>query len=170
MSFSKAGTFADPHDRALEKDAWKKRVYKECVSLPPTASTASCISWEASSGHLSKTMSDVEVAPDPQLNCDFSTQWASLSSFDSTRTDGFGQPAQLQRPPTHMDEPECVISSDLFISQVGTVRPREGNHFLVGWWAGHTINFLKELLFFLFLLKIITWKENQSHGQNFIMS
>lgn len=73
---------------------------------------------------------------------------ASLSSFDPTRRDGFGRPARLQRPPTHMDEPESIVLSDLFIPQVGTPRLREGNHFLVGRWAGHTIIFLKELLFF----------------------
>lgn len=67
-----------------------------------------------------------------------------------------------------MDEPESIVLSDLFIPQVGTPRLREGTHFLVGRWAGHAINFLKELLFFFFFkqnhhvkVKSKSWAELQ---------
>lgn len=102
-------------------------------------------------------MSDVDAAPLPTpgslRRMLFLYLVASLSSFDPTRRDGFGRPARLQRPPTHTDEPESIVLSDLFIPQVGTPRLREGTHFLVGRWAGHAINFLKELLFFFFKAK-----------------
>lgn len=53
-----------------------------------------------------------------------------------------GQSFLLWMEPTHMDEPYCIISSDLFLSQVGTRRPRKGNHFFVCWWASHTIKII----------------------------
>lgn len=53
-----------------------------------------------------------------------------------------GQSFLLWMEPTHMDEPQCIILSDLFLSQVGTQRPRKGNHFFVGWWASHTIQII----------------------------